>query len=139
MFSVDVVQQENGRNRGWCRADGIIQLVVGDAHHEAGALYGKEDAIAAADLVARLAEGRKDALVLTDMRRLRKTSSAARRVPTYPDTLRLALVVSSPVGRMLGNAYIGIIKPDHETRLFTDEAQAVAWLKPSVDESGRSR
>lgn len=41
---------------------------------------------------------------------------------------RAALVIGSPLSRVLGNIYMGIQKPKMPTRLFTLEAEALAWL-----------
>ena len=41
----------------------------------------------------------------------------------------LAMIVeASPLGRMMGNVYLRVARPGIPTRLFSDEAQAVAWL-----------
>jgi len=39
------------------------------------------------------------------------------------------LVEASPFGRMLGNVYLRVARPGIPTQLFSDEGQAVAWLK----------
>ena len=44
-------------------------------------------------------------------------------------THRVALLVNSPVARVMGNIYMGLNKPLVPTRLFTDEKEALAWLK----------
>src|SRR5262245_50769747 len=42
----------------------------------------------------------------------------------------LAMVVdTSPLGRMMGNVYLRVARPGIPTRLFTDEASAIAWLQ----------
>ena len=40
-----------------------------------------------------------------------------------------ALLVESPVTRVMANFFISINKPPVPTKLFTSEDQAVAWLK----------
>ena len=42
---------------------------------------------------------------------------------------KAALLVNSPVARVMGNIYLGINKPVIPTKLFTDEQLAIAWLK----------
>ena len=43
--------------------------------------------------------------------------------------LALALVVeATPFGRMMGNIYLRVARPGVPTRLFPDEASALAWL-----------
>ena len=39
------------------------------------------------------------------------------------------LIEASPLGRMMGNVYLGVARPGIPTRLFTDEARAVDWLR----------
>lgn len=43
-------------------------------------------------------------------------------------TSRLALVVSDPVSRILGNFFLRVSRPLYPTRIFTDEASARRWL-----------
>jgi hypothetical protein len=44
--------------------------------------------------------------------------------------LAFALVVdASPLGRMMGNVYFLVARPGIPSRLFSDEPEAVAWLK----------
>ena len=38
------------------------------------------------------------------------------------------LIESSPLGRIMANIYLRVAHPGIPTQLFTDEAQAVAWL-----------
>ena len=38
------------------------------------------------------------------------------------------LVEGNPFGRMMGNVYLRIARPGIPTQLFSDEAQATAWL-----------
>jgi len=40
-----------------------------------------------------------------------------------------ALIISSPLTRILGNIFLSINKPSSPARLFTDEAEAITWLK----------
>jgi hypothetical protein len=40
-----------------------------------------------------------------------------------------ALLTSSPLSRAIGNFFVGLSKPLFPTRLFTSEAEALAWLR----------
>jgi hypothetical protein len=40
-----------------------------------------------------------------------------------------ALLVGSPLSRAIGNFFLGLNKPAQPTRLFTAEAEALAWLR----------
>ena len=41
----------------------------------------------------------------------------------------VAFLVDSPVSRMVGNFVLYVNKPSYPTRLFTNETEAVDWLK----------
>ena len=45
----------------------------------------------------------------------------------------LAILISSPVGTMIGNFWLKISKPSYPSKLFTSEAQAIDWLKDFLD------
>jgi hypothetical protein len=40
-----------------------------------------------------------------------------------------AILIYSPLSRIIGNFFMGLNKPSVPARLFTDEEQAVQWLK----------
>lgn len=67
---------------------------------------------------------------------------AARRYFAYSadareTTLRVAIVANNPVARVIGNFFVGLNRPDVPTRLFGDEASAVAWLLDRAAIAGR--
>ena len=66
---------------------------------------------------------------LTDLREVSSTTSRARQTRTDPNVVRLALVYSSPVGRMLGNAYLRLRRAECPVKLFAEPAEALAWLE----------
>ena len=71
--------------------------------------------------------------LLIDIRKARGLDADARHHysgQTLVDSfLALALLVeSNPLGRMMGNVYLKIARPGVPTQLFSDEADAVAWL-----------
>jgi hypothetical protein len=41
----------------------------------------------------------------------------------------MAMVVGSPVQRMLGNIFLKISRPPYPSQLFADEGSALLWLK----------
>jgi hypothetical protein len=41
----------------------------------------------------------------------------------------VAVVVDSPMSKIIGNIYLGLNKPITPSRLFTDEKDAVEYLK----------
>lgn len=40
----------------------------------------------------------------------------------------IALLIKSPVSRVIGNFFLGLNKPDAPTKLFTKEVEAKKWL-----------
>ena len=44
-------------------------------------------------------------------------------------TSALAMVIDSPLGKVLGNLWLGINKPPFPTKMFNSETAAVGWLK----------
>jgi hypothetical protein len=39
------------------------------------------------------------------------------------------LIEATPFGRMMGNVYLRVARPGVPTKLFADEAHAIAWLR----------
>jgi hypothetical protein len=70
--------------------------------------------------------------VLVDMRGVRSQTREARQyfggAEAEKVTLKVALLIGSPVSRVLANFYLGIRPPRIPTLLFSDEAPAIAWL-----------
>lgn len=111
--------------RMWLRPDGIVELVW-----RSGAELGLEDAVAAIDEMTKLTDGRRS-LLLVDIHDAGQQDRAARMefVRGGDLVLAVALLVSTPLSRMMGNFFLTVSKPMAPTRLFDDEAAAVAWLK----------
>lgn len=77
--------------------------------------------------------------ILVDISRCLPLSSAAREVfsgELIEAFCAIALLVeASPLGRMMGNAYLRIVQPGPRTQLFTSEAAAIEWLRERADEA----
>jgi len=115
--------------RMWLRPDGIVEIRWVP---KTTALL--EDATAALEALAQLAGGRRSRL-LVDMR---DTGSQDR--PTRAEWARrgdllsaVALIVGTPLSRLVGNLFINMSRPSTPTRLFDDEASAVVWLKAFIN------
>ena len=71
--------------------------------------------------------------VLVHMGLIRRVSREARALFASDEYTQLAaqsaLLVSSPVSRVIGNFFVGLNKPLYPLQLFTDENDAVVWLK----------
>lgn len=78
--------------------------------------------------------GRRKRPLLVDISRCLPLEPAVRHYYTgevlIASFLALALVVeATPFGRMMGNIYLRVARPGVPTRLFPDEAGALAWLR----------
>ena len=114
--------------RIWLRPDGIVQLVW--APRTTVLL---EDATAALEATAQLTGGRLRPL-LVDMRDTGPQDRLARAEWTSRTDLSsaVALIVGTPLSRMMGNLFIRMNKPPFPARLFDNEASALAWLQAFV-------
>lgn len=114
--------------RMWLRPDGIVQLVW--APRIAMVL---EDAVAAIEAMAQLTGGRRSPL-LVDVRELGPMDRPARMEFTRRGDLvsAVSLIVGTPLSRLMGNFFLSVSKPVAPTRLFDDEASALAWLQEFV-------
>jgi len=76
------------------------------------------------------------ALMLLDTRASKGLDREARLYYVRPEAagevLALAMLIDSQIGRILGNFFMNVSKPPFALRLFTSEAEAVAWLKAQV-------
>lgn len=84
------------------------------------------------------AAGGAKRLTLADVRGVRAASREALALGASSEvaavTRRMAILVGSPVSRVLGNLFIRVRRPDFPTRLFGDEGSARAWLHGSTSE-----
>ena len=70
---------------------------------------------------------------LMDIRTARSVTREARALFTGKESAAMfaatALIVGSLLSRAIGNLFIGMSRPAMPTRLFTSEADALAWLR----------
>jgi hypothetical protein len=111
--------------RMWLRPDGIVQMLWVPQVE-----IGLEDATAAIEAITELTGGRQSRL-LVDLHDTGPQTRAARlELARQDDTVSaVALIVDTPLSRMLGNFFLTVSKPLYPTRLFDNEASAVAWLQ----------
>ncbi len=101
-----------------------------------GAEVTGEDAAENIAVTTRLTGGRRFP-VLVDLRSVRSQSAEARAYQAGPEALRVtlavALIIGSPLSRMIGNFYLGFNKPPVPTRLFTSVSEAEDWLSTFLE------
>ena len=97
-----------------------------------GARLSAEDAVASLAAYAKLAGDARRPL-LVDARGVHSIDRAARRLLSGPRAAEVcsavALVVGSPLSRVVGNFFVGLNRPRFPVRLFDDEQRARAWLR----------
>jgi len=110
--------------RMWLRPDGIVQLVW--APRTTVLL---EDVTVALAAMAELTGGRRSPL-LVDARDTGPLDRSTRAELTRRSDLQaaVALIVGTPLTRVMANFFLSVNKPVFPTRMFDDEASAVAWL-----------
>jgi hypothetical protein len=114
---------------GACRldADGIFHITFDPGAQET--LADAQEAMRAHTL---LRAGRPCA-VFVDMRQLKSQDRDARQFYGSPDIASaapaVALLVGSRVSQLIANFFVSVTKTSVPTRLFTDEAEALAWLR----------
>ena len=116
--------------RIWLDEVGIVRTVV-----LPNANIVLEDTVRNYEVVKELSQGQRVPMY-TDARAV---GSASRDVRVYASSdfvVKLvsatAVLVGSPVSRVLGNFFVRLNRPPYPTRLFTDEAEALDWLKQFV-------
>ena len=116
--------------RMWLRQDGIVQVVWAP---RATALL--EDATATLDAMAQLTGGRRSPL-LVDMRDTGPQDRITRAEWSSRSDLQsaVALIVATPLSRLLGTLLLRVSKPPFPIRLYDNETSAAAWLKGFVGE-----
>lgn len=111
--------------RMWLPPDGVVRLVWSPPVPS-----GLEDSIATIEAMIELT-GDRPAPLLVDVRQAGPQDRAGRLefIRRHEVVSAVAIIVSNPLSRMMGNFFINVNKPKAPTRLFDDEAAALAWLK----------
>jgi hypothetical protein len=75
--------------------------------------------------------GSRRVAVLADIRNLKSMTREARKhYGRVTDAVSaIALLAASPATQVIANFFLGLNRPDVPTEMFTDEAQARAWLR----------
>jgi hypothetical protein len=107
--------------------DGIVRTILDDGAEETLA-----DAKASIEAIRQVSNGTKCPL-LVDLRKVKSLDRGARVYYSGPESVAssvgTAILIGSPISRMLGNFFLGFNKPAVQIRLFTSEAEAIQWLK----------
>jgi hypothetical protein len=111
----------------WMGADNIARTKV-KPYAEVTLAEAKENSMA----VNALSRGEKFPLLI-DSRNIRSISKEARDFFSMNNRdsciIAFAIIIDSPLSKIIGNFFMGLNKPRVPARLFTDESEAIKWLK----------
>jgi|SRR6185436_11902967 len=117
----------------WLREDGIVQGVALPKSYQT-----LEDAQVNAAALTRVGLGEPRPWLI-DIRlgqgvdRQARVYYSSEAVVRFTRAMAVALLIGSPVSRVVANFFIGLNKMLVPTRLFTSEDEAVVWLKTFRD------
>ena len=112
------------------------QIVIGECF---AAIHLQEKAEENVDAQERIRDrlGKENTRVLVDMRLIESISREARLYYANERTASIqratALLIDSPVSRVIANFFMGLNRPLSPTRMFTDETEAIRWLQTVSD------
>ena len=113
--------------RLWLGEDGIVRII-----HVPGAQVTLEDVKETMAAYLKIYQEKKRPL-LVDTKLMRSFAREARQYYASDEAAKVAsaaaIIVGTPVSRVLGNFYIGISNPHLPSRLFSSESEALEWLK----------
>ncbi len=130
VIMMNKIDYETRTGKERLRDDGIIHYV-----YHSGVKITLEDAkeIRAKHLEA--ASGIKYP-ILVDMKNILGLDNDARKYFSANDFyLAVAMLIESPVSRVIANFFIGISKPPVPAKMFTSEEKAIEWLKRFINEA----
>ncbi len=116
--------QQRGYRVWWDEAGGVVRT-----DWFKGAVCGISEARAIDAEITSM--GRGQVLSLVDLRDVESIDRPAREffMATNPDYRAIALVASSASTRMLANFFLRLTRGDNPVKMFTVEADALAWLQ----------
>ena len=113
--------------RLWVGEDGIVRII-----YMPDAEVTLEDAREIMDVYHKLRKGRRLPLFI-DTRTMKSFARGARHLFAGEEAQgcasAAAIIVGSPVTKVLANFYLGLSKPRLPSRLFSSEDEALVWLK----------
>jgi hypothetical protein len=114
-------------NKVWIGEDGIARII-----HVPDAEVTLEDAKETMAAYLKLNKGKRMPLFV-DTKKMKSLAREARHYYAGEEAAKVAsavaIIVGTPVSRVLGNFYLGLSNPHLPSRLFTSEAEALEWLK----------
>jgi hypothetical protein len=111
----------------WLGEDGIVRII-----HVPGAEVTLEDVKETMAAYLKIYKGKKRPLFV-DTKTMKSLAREARKYYAGDEAANVAsaaaIIVGTPVSRVLGNFYLGLSNPHLPSRLFSSEDEALKWLK----------
>ena len=111
----------------WLEEDGIIRGIISSTDE-----HNLTDAKENSEVVMKVVKGKAHPF-LTDIRKCKSITREARMHYAGGETgeklSACALLIGSPVSRIIGNFFLSLNKPGYPVKLFTSETQALEWLR----------
>jgi hypothetical protein len=111
----------------WLGEDGIVRII-----HVPGAEVTLEDAKETMMAYLKIYQGKRRPLLI-DTRTMKFLAREARKYYAGDEAAKVAsaaaIIVGTPVSRVLGNFYLGLSNPHLPSRLFTSDDDALDWLR----------
>ncbi len=124
---------DTGAAKLWIDENGIFHTVVNP-----GGNITLEKAIEHFKVHAELTTGKTP--VLLDIRNIKEITREVRRYLAGKESEEfhsaLALLVESPLSKVVGNLILGLNKSSYPIKIFTSLEKAVEWLKQFVEKKG---
>jgi hypothetical protein len=118
-------------NKVWLGEDGIVRII-----HVPGAEVTLEDVKETMAAYLKINKGKRRPLFV-DTKTMKSFSREARHYYASDEAAKVAsaaaIIVDTPVSRVLGNFYLGLSSPHLPSRLFSSEDEALEWLKGYIE------
>jgi hypothetical protein len=115
------------KTKMWLGEDGVVRIIW-----IPGAEVTLEDAQETMEAYLKIYQGKKRPLLI-DTKTMRSFAREARKYYAGEEAAKVAsavaIIVGTPVSRVLGNFYLGLSNPHIPSRLFVSEDEALEWLK----------
>ena len=116
----------------WLGEDGILRAISTLPNAE----MKLEDAKEAVEAYRQAGQGKPRPL-FSDSRKIKTLDRESRVYSASKEVARVitaaAIMIDSPVGRVIGNFFLRVNKPRYPCRLFTSEDEALKWLKTFIE------
>lgn len=115
----------------WLGEDGIVRII-----HFPGAEVTLADAQETMACYLKLYEGKRRPLFI-DTKTMKSMTRETRQYYSGEEAAKVAsaaaIIVGTPVSRVIGNFYIGLSNPHLPSRLFSSEDEALEWLRGYIE------